>query len=116
MVAYAKYLMIFLFIGFDIFCNARIEEFSITLPAGSKKIDQHRYQSSLSYEDTKRFIDRQLLKFLCMRPIADEINLPHVRAFSYQNFDPRSDFFALNIYQNVLLGLTEIFFVVNPKK
>lgn len=93
--------------------QSQYRQFSILLPKGSKKIGENRYQSGLSYDDTKREYHYRFLHMNNIKRLGQEINLPHVRAIFYQNLDPSAEFFAINIYQNAQTRLTEIFFVTH---
>lgn len=84
----------------------------VALPVGSKTIGPHRFQSSRSYEDTKREYHDRFLKSKHIKRIGDEINLPHVRATLYKNLDKKAGFYGINIYLNAQTGLTEIFYLV----
>lgn len=90
--------------------------FGISLPAHVKQIGENRFQSTRSYDDTKRDIAERLSKLKFIRPLGEEINLPNVRAIFYQNMDDQAELYAINIYLNVQTGLTEIFFVKRPTK
>lgn len=85
--------------------------FGVYLPAGSKALGNNRFQSSKAYDETVKEIKQRLGNSKNIKPIREEINLPHVRAFSLQNTDSNAPFSAINIYLNIQTGITEIFFV-----
>ncbi len=96
--------------------SARNRHLGVTLPTGTKPLAAHRFQSSRSYEDTKKEFRERFSKSETIKLLGDEINLPHVRAVLYQNFAKNALFFGINIYLNVQTGLTEIFFLVNESQ
>lgn len=95
--------------------NAPSRHFNVSLPPGTKQISENRFQSSRSYEDTKKDFNVRF-KSTTIKKIGDEINLPHVRATLYKNTDKNAPFFGVNIYLNVQSGITEIFFLTEPNR
>lgn len=95
--------------------SGSVQHLGISLPASSKLIEKNRFQSSRSYDDTKKEFQERFAKSSTIKKLGEEINLPHVRAIFYQNLDKTAEFFGINIYLNVQTGLTEIFFLVNQK-
>ncbi len=85
----------------------------VTLPPNSKALSTGRFQSSRSYEDTKKYFLEYFRKSISIKRHGDEINLPHVRAIFYRNTEKNALFDGINIYLNVQTGLTDIFFVAN---
>ncbi len=101
---------LFFFIYFVSLATVATPDFS-ALVQGFKKIGLNRFQSSLSYDATKRAISKRLGASQSKFQAEEEINLPHVRTISYLILDITSEIFAIDVYQNMQLGLTEIFFV-----
>jgi hypothetical protein len=88
-----------------------IKHLSVLLPGASRQLDNNRFQSSLSYENTKRKFYYQFLRSGHIKQWGEEINLPHVRMIAYKNYAPKAEFLFINIYLNVQTGLTNIFFL-----
>ena len=91
--------------------ESALRPFGVTLPAGSKALGNNRFQSSKAYEETVKEMKQRLANAKNMKAVGDEINLPHVRAFSLRNTDSKASLSAINIYLNIQTGITEIFFV-----
>jgi len=90
--------------------RAELVDFKAMLPSDYKSLRLDRYQSTHSYDDTKREIKKRFQTKLKLEP-EKEINLPHVRAITYHHLDQSSELLAINIYLNMQTGLTNIFFV-----
>ncbi len=91
---------------------APIKHLNVTLPAGTTQIDANRFQSSRSYDETKKDLKLRLKNSTTLKQSGDEINLPQVRAIYYRNSDKNAPYYGINIYLNVQTGLTDIFFVM----
>lgn len=90
-----------------------VKHLGVSLPGGSKKIDENRFQSSKSYEDTVKLLQANVSN-TCMQ--TDAINLPHVRAQSFIHKDKKATYWGINVYLNEQSGLTEVFFLTESKK
>lgn len=82
----------------------------VTLPNGSKKIGEDRFVSSRSYEDTVKEMTERFRRS-SIKPIGEEINLPHVRATFFADEREKPEFQTINIYLNTQSEVTNIFFV-----
>lgn len=103
--------MKFIFFAILLFVSSlnATNQFGFLVPSSFKEIANHRFQSTKSYEDTKK--DFAKIFQSSKLKIDKEINLPHVRAISYKNYEKNSNLLAVNIYLNMQNGLTEIFFL-----
>lgn len=88
-----------------------VQHFSITLPSDSKKIHDHRYQSSKTYEETVKMLQTTSASKLTKR---EEIILPHVRATFFESLLKGSSLWGVNVYVTEQTGITQIFFLTEP--
>jgi hypothetical protein len=98
------------FISSQLKAEESIRDFGITIPVPAKSIGEHRYQSVLTYEDSKKLFNERFRNHPSIR-LVGELSLPHVRTISYKNINQESSFSYINISLNILNGLTEIYFV-----
>lgn len=80
----------------------------IFLPLGSKALGKKRFQSAKNYEDTLKELKSRMRSHILK---IEEIKLPHVRASTLHLTDSKKPVDAINIYENHVTGITEIFFV-----
>jgi hypothetical protein len=90
-------------------------DYRLLTPAGSKPIGNNRFQSSKKYQETVREMRQRLSAHYNMIQFGPEINLAHLRFISFYNPKPQALLDTVNIYTNLLTGITELFFAESIK-